>query len=989
MKKRFLVCLMFISLIIGLVPVQLEKVVAKENEKLNFNKTQSEEDSWEECNSCSKEHPHLISTPQDLDKIRTHIHTENGVTTITGYFKLTNDIVFKDEDFEEGGAFYNEGYGWITIGKDNGTVSDDSTIKNFLGVLDGKEYAIVNMKTYNQPAYVGLFGKVGSEDNRNAIIRNLTLKNCIFNEKYIVDPNKTCGRSMGGITVNLFGTVSNVMIDRCEFNAVRGYVGAIVAGVNGGTIEGCIVSHSKVNAISTPDGGNNNGDKAGLICGIVNADGQISDCTVQDSKVSADSRGVAGIVGMQYGSVIKDCIVQNCEIIGKAECVGGISGGNYAGSWNSFIENCTVIDSIISAARSIGGIEGYVDVGADVTVSLKNNVVSNCLLILNGKNLQFSSNAGGIFAGTFGAKVTIENCVAKKVKIDSTETTLSETSPHTIRLGSICGGANESLKISNVFADVEIIHANSGREKIGGICTDQLTVDQNEVITLTTAPTNTYYLQYNGTPIEDYPHSNSTVYAFNPLLEKTIEYEDNKQIKLNEFLGVTTLPTGDMVKYKSSNESVLSVTDDAVIIHGVGTATITCSVIINQIEKNFVNIPVTVEPMQIIYGPTDKTDPTTGLPYLSYVPENGKEPLLSDMLDFYPVKESNGNLPFEADTDASRINLVPGTDVEYIYESEGQTITTDTLPIRPTTGEDRIRVQLRLKNKNYQFCTMGTEWKPKDTITLFVDVYKEGMKEIKMLIDGKVINMYEELQHYEYTGEGIIPTDKDLTKLTTENDIIKEFTVHFHAVKENAPFVSTHLTGKASELKKEEVKKLAPQELGVYSFVINGSDKDTYSYVSRRYEIVKGTPVGKPIVEKVNREIKLSEVEIKGRMVNAIGKEVEGKYTWNSPETTVEQGEEYTWTFTPKDTEHYETVSGKSIVWEEEKEPEVPVAPEQPEGPDENIDIEQNEEATQPIKEGVKTGDNTPDMKGPVLLMIVAGLGMIYFYKKSHRHHSE
>ena len=979
MKKRFLVCLMFISLIIGLVPVQLEKVVAKENEKLNFNKTQSEEDSWEECNSCSKEHPHLISTPQDLDKIRTHIHTENGVTTITGYFKLTNDIVFKDEDFKENGDFYNEGYGWITIGKDNGAVSNNSTIKNFLGVLDGNKCAIVNMKTYNQPTYVGLFGKVGSEDNRNAIIRNLTLKNCIFNEKYTVEPNKSCGRSMGGIAVNLFGTVSNVMIDSCEFNAVRGYVGAIVAGVNGGTIEGCIVSHSKVNAISTPDGGNNNGDKAGLICGIVDADGQISDCTVQDSKVNADNRGVAGIVGMQYGSVIKDCIVQNCEIIGRGECVGGISGGNYAGSWNSFIENCTIIDSIIRGAQSTGGIEGDVN-GNDITVSLKNNVVSNCLLILNGKNLQTAPNAGGIFAGTFSAKVTIENCVAKKVKIDSTEITFSEISTHPMRLGSICGGANESLKISNVFADVEIIHANSGREKIGGICTDQLAVDQNEAITLTTAPTNTYYLQYKDTPMEDFPHSNSTVYAFNPLLEKTIEYADNKQIKLNEFLGVTNLPSGDMVKYESSNENVLSVTDDAVIIHGVGTATITCSVVINQIEKNFVNVAVTVEPMQIIYGPADKTDPTTGLPYLSYVPENGKAPLLSDMLGFYPVKESNGDLPFEADTSAPKINLVPGTDVEYIYESEGQTITTDTLPIRPTTGEDSIRVQFRLRNKNYQFCTMGTEWKSKDTITLFVDVYKEGMKEIKMLIDGKVINMYEEHQHYEYTGEGIVPTDKDLTKLTTENDIIKEFTVHFHAVKENASFVSTHMTGKVRELKREEVKKLAPKEIGVYSFVINGSDKDTYSYASRRYEIVKGIPVGKPTVEKVNKEIKLSEVEIKGRMVNAIGKEVEGKYTWNNPETRVEQGREYTWTFTPDDTEHYETVTGESVVWEEGKEPEVP---------DENIDIEQNEEATPPIEEGVETGDNTPDMIGPVLLIVVAGLGMIYFYKKSYRQYSK
>ena len=63
-------------------------------------------DSWENCKTCSKDNPHMIYTTADLDKIRTHTHTENGITTITGYFKLANDIVFRDEDFEENGAFY-------------------------------------------------------------------------------------------------------------------------------------------------------------------------------------------------------------------------------------------------------------------------------------------------------------------------------------------------------------------------------------------------------------------------------------------------------------------------------------------------------------------------------------------------------------------------------------------------------------------------------------------------------------------------------------------------------------------------------------------------------------------------------------------------------------------------------------------------------------------------------------------------------------------
>ena len=59
-------------------------------------------DEWALCAACSEETPHLISTKEDLDKIRTHLD-ENG--HVTGYFQLANDIVFEEADFAEGGAF--------------------------------------------------------------------------------------------------------------------------------------------------------------------------------------------------------------------------------------------------------------------------------------------------------------------------------------------------------------------------------------------------------------------------------------------------------------------------------------------------------------------------------------------------------------------------------------------------------------------------------------------------------------------------------------------------------------------------------------------------------------------------------------------------------------------------------------------------------------------------------------------------------------------
>ena len=132
----------------------------------------TDEEEWEECNQCSKDNPHLIATTADLDKVRTHTHTEGNVTTITGYFKLVNDIVFTDEDYQENGAFYNNGWGWTPIGHNNKTsyFSGDQ----FQGDFNGDDYAVKNIKI-ERPAgywYNGLFAGPGD----NAHIYNLKLE---------------------------------------------------------------------------------------------------------------------------------------------------------------------------------------------------------------------------------------------------------------------------------------------------------------------------------------------------------------------------------------------------------------------------------------------------------------------------------------------------------------------------------------------------------------------------------------------------------------------------------------------------------------------------------------------------------------------------------------------------------------------------------------------------------------------------------------------
>ena len=103
-------------------------------------------DSWENCTACSAENPHLISTKEDLNKIRTHTYTEGSTSTITGYFKLANDIVFDNADFAAGGAFYNGGKGFEPIGVYGKPVNGSTVSDGFRGVFDGDGHIISGVK---------------------------------------------------------------------------------------------------------------------------------------------------------------------------------------------------------------------------------------------------------------------------------------------------------------------------------------------------------------------------------------------------------------------------------------------------------------------------------------------------------------------------------------------------------------------------------------------------------------------------------------------------------------------------------------------------------------------------------------------------------------------------------------------------------------------------------------------------------------------------
>ena len=423
------------------------------------------------------------------------------------------------------------------------------------------------------------------------------------------------------------------------------------------------------------------------------------------------------------------------------------------------------------------------------------------------------------------------------------------------------------------------------------------------------------------------PTTGETYYA------KWIELKtDDVSMEYGSTKALPTIADVTLSNWESGDRTIVSIEGKKLKANKVGKTTITATATDDHGSAGTLTVNIEVTPMRIIYGSPDETE--DGRPYIVYsLNEDGTAPKISDILGFYPVKEKQGESGYEADTSKPKITLNPGMgadgDVEYTYVNDvsNNKITTDTLPTHPTVDENgnphSIRVEMKLKNPNYRFTTVGTDWKPKDTIILYVTCYEKGMVEIDMYLEGdeNPLDTFDERQEYEYTGEGIVPTTRDLTTLYTKGETttntITQFTAHFHAVEEGTAFSGTHLTKvKNTELTTDALKAIAPKELGVYSFVVNGYNNytKTYCYVSRRYRIIKGSPKGCPTFNFIESGKTLSDVQLSGTMKNKIGKTVTGTFTWENGTQTVQAGTAYKWTFTPDDNDHYEVVNGESIV---------------------------------------------------------------------------
>lgn len=304
--------------------------------------------------------PYLIETKEQLNNVRYNLDA---------HYKLIADIVYTDDDFAEGGFFYNNGKGWNPIGSD---------VKNiFTGSFNGSNYTIYNLYiniTLQDVLYCGLFGITRDADFNNVIL---------VDSNITANGNYSCVGGIVGYAVSTdFNACTNSGIIKSSDDA-----GGIVGYVQGGSINNC---HNFGEVIST--------NCAGGIVGATDVD--VSICNNSGNVLSYKGNTAGGIVGYLYRSgKINQCY--NLGNISADDCSSNTHAGGICGISDGVIDNCFNTGNIYANDSSdyafAGGIAGK-------------GSVYNCYntgMVSSDASTTYYTNAGGI-AGDFDTATT--NC---------------------------------------------------------------------------------------------------------------------------------------------------------------------------------------------------------------------------------------------------------------------------------------------------------------------------------------------------------------------------------------------------------------------------------------------------------------------------------------------------------------------------------------------------------------------------------------------------
>ena len=355
--------------------------------------------------SGTKSDPYLISAKDQLDSVRDYLDK---------HFKLNADIEFTDADFAEGGAFYNDGAGWMPIG-------DESA--KFTGTFDGDGHVIAGLTqkiSTDTNAYGGLFGYADG-----ATVKNLGAVD--FDISGSGSSNIYAGSIVGYISSgNISDCYNTGTVDaKSTFTA---YAGGLVGAAEKSTFSGCY-NEGVVSAVSVRSSSNLYTYAGGIVGEAINSS-SISDCfntgTVNASAPSCITAfpSAGGVAGDVSGS-INNCYNTGTVVatVSASSSFSSADAGGLAGSVSGNINDCyntgsvrasvTAGSSSAEAAADAGGIAGSISNGNVSRCDNTGAVSASTPASYSASSATRYANAGGIVGTLYNwnsGTITISEC---------------------------------------------------------------------------------------------------------------------------------------------------------------------------------------------------------------------------------------------------------------------------------------------------------------------------------------------------------------------------------------------------------------------------------------------------------------------------------------------------------------------------------------------------------------------------------------------------
>ena len=326
----------------------------------------------------------------------------------------------------------------------------------------------------------------------------VTVKDCTNNGQI---ENKTTAYTswLGTGSVVGYLSVAGAKVTGCSsvgavVSSVCHVVGGIAAEIDGGTIENCTVSDSRISTSTKfPAGILSYGPKGGTVknCKVINntiisgagevggiagrltTNFVVDGCEFNGSEIIGTGEDVGGIVGWsQSGTTVKNCNVNNAIIGGDVAYVAGIVGLAEL----TTVSNCNILGGSISGKNGTGGVIGYakttqcsVDASSVSGASIEgqNNVggiigdcdladVDGCSIV--GGSIKGKQDVGGIIGWL--STGSVKNCSVKNAEFTTTG----------CNLGGIVGRAIAKKGTDNLIDKCVVSETNiSGTYDVAGI----------------------------------------------------------------------------------------------------------------------------------------------------------------------------------------------------------------------------------------------------------------------------------------------------------------------------------------------------------------------------------------------------------------------------------------------------------------------------------------------------------------------------------------